>query len=106
MTLILKRFEIDSPEDIVGALIDLAEIDADFNGENGEEYLWDRAKNAGYETNAEYLANLVVSKDNDFESCVKTYVDEWIGKDFYYQEYEVETLKDKNNYIVALAVRD
>ena len=58
MTLTLKRFEIDSPEDIVGALIELAEIDADFNGENGEEYLWDRAKDAGYKTNAEYLANL------------------------------------------------
>ena len=104
MTLILKKFEIDSPKDIVNALVSLAEIDADFNGENGEEYLWEIAKTAGYETNADYLANTIVKSDHDFESCVRTYVDEWIGKDFYYKGYEMEILKDKNHYIVALAV--
>ena len=39
MTLTLKQFKINGPNDIIDALVSLADIDADFNGENGEEYL-------------------------------------------------------------------
>ena len=39
MILTLKQFEINDHDDMINALIDLAEIDADFSGENGKEYL-------------------------------------------------------------------
>lgn len=106
MTLTLKQFKINGPNDIIDALVSLADIDADFNGENGEEYLWKVAKDAGYDTNATYLANTITKNNNDFESCVKEYVEEWIGKDYYYKDYDVKILKDKNCYTVALATID
>ena len=106
MILTLKQFEINDHDDMINALIALAEIDADFSGENGKEYLWKIAENAGYDTNADYLAHTVTKTNNDFAACVKRYVEEWIGKDYYYKDYDLQILRNKNHYTVALAVID
>ena len=118
MISILNIVDIQSAADVVRALKALAEIDNDFNGTNGEEYLWNPAKRAGYKDNASFLADTVievigkgVNKDS-FEEYVTAYVNVWIGEDPYYKDYEVivKRVDDGTSlagkYVISLAIVD
>lgn len=90
---------INPEEDILEILDNIArELDFDFNGENGEDYLWDAAKREGYTNNADYLYDLILKKIKDkaydkygnnntekFYRLIEEYIDYWMGADGYYQ---------------------
>ena len=90
----------------------LASHDEDFNGNNGEEYLWEEAEEQGYECNADFLINKVlkdVSDDEDLDygkvrNLIDTFLFEWTGHDDYYGGVDFD-FYDKNNVLfVAVAV--
>lgn len=55
MNMKLVKVNGKTREDLLTALASLGEIDADFNGENGVEYLWDEVWKAnGFENMKDY----------------------------------------------------
>ena len=90
----------------------LAVNDDDFNGNNGEQYLWDGAKNGGFESNCDYLGHLLLKDITDDKilgySEVKELIDKflvgWTCYDSYYNGMDF-TFEDENNVLfVAVAV--
>ena len=98
-TIIIK--EIKTAEDIIDFLVSFGEIDADFNGDNGDDYLWECAKNAKCETNAEYIAKKVVNDANVTAIAAKdgmvaytaAFITEWLSMDSYYDDMHIELEK-------------
>lgn len=88
---------------ILKALETLSECDWDFCGNNGPEYLWEDAKEAGFETNAEYVFNLA-SKEDKAEDIIDVYIENWCGNDCYYSEYTYNWVEDDDGYIVSIAL--
>ena len=92
--------EENTKEDIVAALREVSNYDLDFNGENGPEYLWESAE--GFKSNQDYLINCI-SKYDDAETMIKTFMDNWMEKDrYYYIRNAYEIIKNKSGKIVAL----
>ena len=95
--LVIKN--IQAPEDIIDVLVQLGNVDADFNGENGDEYLWPIAAKKGFESNAAYLADYVVfhSNANSKKYGVKSYTDrfvkEWLKRESFYTSIEIDIVK-------------
>lgn len=87
---------------IKDALLQLSKDDCDFSGENGIEYVLPEAIKKGYESNAEYYADLVLSNNitdtNDKEkafseilNAIKHYLEHFMSSDTeYYEDYECE----------------
>lgn len=98
-TIIIK--EIKKTEDIIDFLISFGEIDDDFNGYNGDEHLWECAKNAKCKTNAEYIAKKVVNDVNTIAAAAKygmaaytaAFVKEWLSADSYYDDMNIKLRK-------------
>ena len=82
-------------EDLLVALVSLGEIDADFNGDNGIEYLWDNVDSTKYESNMKYLLDTLKDKETDKE-LIEEYVSSWIGRDSYYKEHILEVVYDES----------
>ncbi len=89
--------EVKSLKDFEGLLVELGRLDADYCGDNGEDYLSDEAKAAGYDSDAEYDAHSLVDKITradvrkgveGAEELIQRYLDGWLGEDGYYHEYE------------------
>ena len=89
---------------LLKALLEFAAIDNDFNGNNGNEYLWDRAK--GYKCNATYEVAYLRRefKDKSDEDVVKQYFEDWLGHDSYYYEYNTDVSYNKKGHVSAVAV--
>jgi hypothetical protein len=90
----------DSEIQLLEALDELARNwDKDFSGENGEDYLWEDAKDEGYECNADYVFNYIKESIEDghynkysinsirYATIVEDYLDMWLGSDNYYGAY-------------------
>lgn len=90
-------------EDLLVALASISEIDADFNGDNGTEYLWDNVDSTKYESNMEYLLDTLKDKETDKE-LIEEYVSSWIGRDSYYKEHILEVVYDKNGKAECIAL--
>ena len=88
-------------EAVLGALYNFGAGDNDFNGDNGKDYLWEKAQ--GYESNRDYLLNRVSVIDN-IDAMIYKYFDEWIGSDSYYDSYEYEIITDNNDNITAIVL--
>ena len=74
-------------ESIISALTLIQ--DEDINGNNGDEYLWEVAKENNCKTNLEYLEKLLRESDKDTISGLAfLYFDTWFGNDSYYQTYQ------------------
>lgn len=86
---------------VLGALYNFGAGDNDFNGDNGEDYLWVRAE--GYESNRDYLLNKVSAYD-DIDTMVYKYFDEWIDSDCYYENYDYSIIRNEANEIIAIAL--
>ena len=89
--------EIKTEQDIIDFLCELGgAIDADFSGENGPDYLWDESRDAGFDSNAKFIANLAVydPKANSKKYGIKAYTDKftehWLAYDRKYSEYYSE----------------
>ena len=131
MNMKLVKVNGKTREDLLTALASLGEIDADFNGENGVEYLWDKVWKANgfenmkdyeekneydsdndedyeeielkYESNMEYLLNTLKDKKSDKE-LIEEYVANWIGCDNYYKEHILDVVYDDNGKVECIAL--
>ena len=81
--------------DLLVALSELGEIDADFCGDNGIEYLWKRVDENKYESNMEYLLDILKDKETDKE-LIEEYVSKWISNDNYYKDHILDVVYDEN----------
>lgn len=101
----LTKINWKNSEDVKEALISLCESDCDMNGENGDDYLWDEAK--GYDSNAEYLASRVGNKFQTVKGVInafKNFMNEWMNRDGYYDDYEMGFISDGDNLIVGMTL--
>lgn len=90
-------------EDLLVALASLGEMDADFCGDNGIEYLWEGVDKNKYESNMEYLLDTLKEKETDKE-LVEEYVANWIGYDNYYKEHILNVVYDENGKAECIAL--
>ena len=95
--------------DIFAALKALSDIDNDFNGNNGEEYLSPEAKEAGCESNQEYLLNTLEQRKaegefNEEYEIVDAFCEAWCGSDGYYEEYEVASHLSEEGKVLFIAL--
>lgn len=88
-------------ESIINALNEIASIDYDFNGENGEEYLWEEAK--GYESNMDYVSKTVDGYTP--QALVYNYLNLWLGRDNCYSSYDYQVLEmsDSDTLIIVVS---
>ena len=122
---ILVEVEPDNRKDLLDALCSLSDCDCDFNGENGLEYLWGEVWEANgykdyddfadkhpdveekvelkYESNMDYLCDKVKDIESD-ESCINEFIENWISRDGYYGEYELNWLTNNDGKIIVLSL--
>ena len=105
MLLGLKTVKVkeNTREALLAALAELGEMDADFSGENGIEYLWKEASD--FDSNCEYCIDKVKNLKTD-EEIIEKFVSLWIDADGYYKEHELNVIYDKKGKAeyIALAV--
>lgn len=80
--------------DLFAALISLSDLDNDFNGRNGEEYLSTEAREYGCESNQEYLVRTLseefkAGKFEEEHEVVDAFCERWCGADDFFEEYAV-----------------
>lgn len=75
------------------------QCDNDFNGENGEEYLWEDAME--FKSNAEFCWTEAEKKSTPRE-IIEYFVSLWMGRDTYYVDYSVEILQHEEILFVSL----
>lgn len=80
-------------DDIFDVLTELASIDADFNGENGDEYTSDEALEAGFESDLEYYKHLNPRPDYNNQTEVEKYLETFLDE-----------LSSFNGYIYASVI--
>lgn len=81
-------------------LLDLADYDSDFNGANGDEYLWEEAE--GFESNAEYCLSVAQNEVGPRE-MIEKFISMWMGKDPYYYDYDLGVLVYDDKIFMSLA---
>ena len=94
---------------LVSIFYQLSSHDEDFNG---EEYLWDVAKENGYETNADYLIADVlkdIKEDEELtqpqvQKLIDTFLNSWTYNDDYYGGVDFDFIDKGNVLFVAVAV--
>lgn len=83
----------------------LKNLDLDFVGANGEEYLWSKAKLKGFKSNFDYsLAKAKEKYDsprNIIGCVISSAIEGWSG---YYEATEYSIEEVNNEYIVTIAV--
>ena len=90
-------------DDLLDALRELANVDADFNGENGVDYIWKEAKQAGDENNMEHVIRMVRNFQND-EDVIERFVQMWMDNDNYYKEHTVDVVYDEDKKAEFIAI--
>lgn len=104
---LVKIADVNDPQQVKSALLELFDFDEDMNGNNGEEYLWDEARKSGYESNNEYLADKAVSETDTAEAAVDLFAKEFFdGNIFYYSNIELEKIRDNDSLYIAVASAD
>lgn len=98
--------EESTKEGIIDALIKLSDFDADFIGDNVDEYLWDEAKEQGFENNRDYTLNKIKDiKNTDLSRMIEDFLYLWMRyDDYYYQEHDYSVVKDENKNIISISV--
>ena len=90
----------NTKEDVATCLMNLADCDCDFNGENGDDYLWDEAE--GFESNAEYCLS-EAKEESTPSAMVAKFLDMWMGRDSYYWDYDLGTVVEGDTLFISLA---
>lgn len=96
----LENVKVGNRESLLDALRRLSDFDRDFNGENGDDYLWEEAN--GFESNMDYLINKV-REINDDEDCINNFFEEWMDNDSYYEKWNVSVLKDTKKRVKVIS---
>lgn len=94
--------EAKNRDSLLSALIGSVD-DNDLNGENGEEYLWESAKNAGFDNNLDFIADVVKNVESD-KKCIEEFFKLCYGADSYYEDYEVDTVCNENGDVIAFGI--
>ena len=84
------------------ALEEIASIDCDFNGENGDEYLSDEAKAKGYKTNFDYAFDTCAELNENDEKLVEEFFKEWLDFNCYWENYSYIIEKDADGDIAEI----
>lgn len=79
-------------------------LDADFSGINGEEYLWDIAKENGFKSNLDYALDEAINKfGDDLESVIKHVLTSaqstWSG---YYDDWKDDITEVNGEFVVSV----
>ena len=90
----------NTKEDASTCLMNMADFDCDFNGENGPEYLWEEAE--GFESNAEYCLSIAEQEPTPRE-MVKKFIAMWMGRDYYYEDYDLRVIVRDDTLFISLA---
>ena len=90
----------NNKHDVGAHLMDFADCDCDFNGENGLEYLWEEAE--GFESNAAYCLSIAENEQTPKE-MVEKFISLWMGKDRYYYDYDLGILIEDDKLFMSLA---
>lgn len=104
MTLLLEEVKKPGNRDsLAEALRKLADIDDDFNGNNGKDYLWGEARYKGFMSNLDFSLNDAFKKRKDINVLI-SFLGLWLNEDNYYSDYDYEVLYDENGNIKAIAL--
>ena len=123
------KVEGTTKEDLFVALRNIGEMDADFSGENGLDYLWlivwkangfesradfeakecssdsepEGTTTLKYESNLEWVLDQIKDLDSDKE-IIEAFVSRWLDKDYYYSDYQLEVIynEDEKAEFIAL----
>ena len=101
--LFLGNVKPGNRESLLSKLNRLGHYDSDFSGENGADYLWEGLAEKGYYSNLDFMKANVRDIPDD-EECIRSFLDGWLGGDYYYKGYICEFIKDENNHVTAFAV--
>ena len=118
----LVKVNGNTREDLLNALALLGEIDADFCGDNGVEYLWDKVWETNgfkdyedfenkdfdeddlkYESNMKYLLDTLKDIKSD-DDLIKEYVSCWLDNDGYYSDYNLEVIYNSKEKAECIAL--
>lgn len=81
-------------------LLGITDCDCDFNGDNGDEYLWEEAE--GFGSNAEYCLS-IAEQESTLRGMIEKFLSLWMGRDPYYDSYDVGILTENGKLFVSLA---
>lgn len=92
----------NTKDGVAESLANLIHIDDDFNGNNGAEYLWEEAELGGFESNAEYCL-WMAGKEETPKEMIEKFISLWMGRDYYYQDYNLGILVEDDKLFLSLA---
>lgn len=96
-------FDWTSNGSLRAALYEISNFDCDFNGDNGEEYLWDSAKEKGFSTNVDYVISEVM-KNECLYDVINEFFKMWMGYDNYYEDYDFSIIEEEYSHTMHLVV--
>lgn len=105
MTLMQTLAVVETPnnrQSLLKALEHLSNCDEDFNGNNGPEYLWQQASDGNYNSNQQYVLDIIKDLPSD-DDVVQAFLDYWVKHDSYYRRYECTVHKNQKDQIDAIA---
>ena len=85
--------DIQSGHDLIDVFKQLSQIDDDFNGNNGPDYLWDVARKGGFRCNMDYIIDRVMNQmkvntsNHGITAITDRFVKEWRRADKDYNGY-------------------
>lgn len=92
----------NTKEEVAITLMCLGDQDFDFNGENGIDYLWEDAQELGFESNAAYCLS-IAKKEQTPKEMIEKFISMWMGRDYYYQDYDLGILVEDDKLFLSLA---
>ena len=95
--------DINDRDEILDVLSNIY-TDEDFNGNNGEEYLWEEAE--GYNSNQEYVVDCIKKSDIKCSDMVYKFFSEWLDNDGYYYGKDIIEESIGNSRIFSVVVEE
>lgn len=92
---------IQDKEEILNTLYNIY-TDEDFNGNNGEEYISEKALEGGFTSNQEYTLSELRKSNLTGEDLITTFFNEWLGKDYYYSNINIDSFEQDGKTIVTV----
>ena len=89
-------------DEIVNMLYEMSDFDLDFNGEKGEDYLWESLEGTEFESNRDYALHIAL-KEKSLKNTIETFIKMWLENESYYDEHILTIEEQDNKYFVAFA---
>ena len=110
-TVVIGNFH--TRKNIKDALLELGEVDADFAGHNGDDYLSASARKAHYDSTAEFISDAEINKlqegfsVEDVKKIIKSYIKRMLNySGGYFSSSEYTIIEVENTLVVSLALVD